>query len=229
MDLNIITTRRSIRTFDGRPLEPEHRAQLEVFARGITNPYGIPVTFAFFDAAQNGLSSPVITGETLYMTAKVPRAEHAEEAYGISFEKLVLAAWELGIGTTWIGGTMDRALFERVCEVGEGEMMCCMTPLGYPAARMSLREAAMRKGIGADKRMDAAELFFAGDFATPLRDMEPAVAEALKAVQWAPSAVNRQPWRVVRVGDDFHFFEKRDLAGGGRYRWDVQKIDVGIA
>ena len=59
--------------------------------------------------------------------------------------------------------------------------------------------------------------------------MEPAVADALKAVQWAPSAVNRQPWRVVRVGDDFHFFEKRDLAGGGRYRWDVQKIDVGIA
>lgn len=27
---------------------------------------------------------------------------------GYSFEKLVLFAWSLGIGTVWIGGTMKR-------------------------------------------------------------------------------------------------------------------------
>ena len=48
---------------------------------------------------------------------KVP---HAEEAYGYSFEKLVLYAWSLGIGTTWIGGTMKRELFEKAAGLADG-------------------------------------------------------------------------------------------------------------
>ena len=76
--------------------------------------------------------------------------------------------------------------------------MCCVSPLGYPAKKMSLREAAMRKGIGADKRLPEKDIYFNGDFATPLIAESTDIADALKAVRWAPSAVNRQPWRVVR-------------------------------
>jgi len=38
--------------------------------------------------------------------------------------------------------------------------MPCVSPLGYPAEKMSLRETLMRKGIQADKRMDFDRLFF---------------------------------------------------------------------
>ena len=229
MDITTYTTRRSVRTFDGNPLGAEDRAALETFAHTITNPYGIPVTFIFMDAAEHRLDSPVITGEHLYVAGIVPQVPHAEEAYGISFERLVIRAWEMGIGTTWIGGTFDRAHFEEEVQVADGQFMCCATPLGYPAKKMSLREAAMRKGIGADKRLPEGEIFFDGNFATPLAPVGDEVADALTAVRWAPSAVNRQPWRVVRCGNAFHFYEKRDKAGAGRYRWDVQRIDVGIA
>ena len=53
--------------------------------------------------------------------------------------------------------------------------------------------------------------------------------EALEAVRLAPSAVNKQPWRVVVTENVVHFYEKHSggyVSGGG---WDMQKIDMGIA
>ena len=50
----------------------------------------------------------------------------------------------------------------------------------------------------------------------------------IACVRFAPSAVNKQPWRIVVDGDKVHFYEKRSkgyVADG----WDVQKIDMGIA
>ena len=55
------------------------------------------------------------------------------------------------------------------------------------------------------------------------------LGELIEMVRWAPSAVNKQPWRVV-IGDGcFHFYEKRDRGYEGPSTGDLQKIDVGIA
>jgi nitroreductase len=75
----------------------------------------------------------VITGEKLYVAGKVEKGPYADVAFGYSFERLVLYAWSLGIGTTWIGGTMKRELFEKAAGLSDGEMMPCVSPLGYPA------------------------------------------------------------------------------------------------
>ena len=93
---------------------------------------------------------------------------HAEEAFGFSFEKILLFAETMGLGSTWIAGTMDRPAFEKAMELKEGEVMPCISPLGYPAKKLSIREAMMRKGVGADKRMPAEKLFFDGSFDKPL-------------------------------------------------------------
>lgn len=103
-ELKRIKARRSVRTFDGTPLSAEHLEKLNAYIRTIENPYGIPVGFSLLDKEKYGLSSPVITGETMYAAAKVKAVPHSEEAFGYSFEQLVLYARSLGIGTTWIGG-----------------------------------------------------------------------------------------------------------------------------
>ena len=108
------------------------------------------------------MSSPVLSGESLYVAGKVDRVPCADLAFGFAFEKLVLYAWSLGIGTTWIGGTMKREVFERAAGLAQGEMMPCVSPLGYPAERRSLRETMMRKGVGADSRLPAEKIFFDG-------------------------------------------------------------------
>ena len=228
--LNIIRGRRSVRTFDGNPVSPEDRERLEQYIRTITNPFGVPVRFVLLDAKEYGLSSPVLSGETLYAAGIVDRVPHAEEAYGYAFEKLVLYAWSLGIGTTWIGGTMKRDVFERAAGLQEGEMMPCVSPLGYPAKKRSLRETMMRRGVGADTRYPAERIFFDGlwDRALPA-DRQAALGELTEMIRWAPSAVNRQPWRIVAADHCFHFYEKRDKGYINEKTGDLQKIDVGIA
>ena len=48
-------------------------------------------------------------------------------------------------------------------------------------------------------------------------------------VRLAPSAVNRQPWRVVREGTDYHFYLKHDKGYVSSATGDLQKVDMGIA
>ena len=230
--MNIFETikhRRSVRTFDETALRPEDAQKILEFAEKLENPYDLPVTWKLLDAKRYGLSSPVIVGTDTYIAGKMRRAPHAEEAFGYTFEKVVLFAENLGVGTTWIAGTMNRDAFEKAMEVAEGEIMPCVSPLGYPAKKMSLRESVMRKGVKADKRFEFGELFFDGSFDKPLtREGAGRLVELLEAVSLAPSAVNKQPWRVVLCGEKAHFYEKqsRGYDNGG---WDIQKIDMGIA
>ena len=92
---------------------------------------------------------------------------YAEVAFGYSFEKVVLYAWSIGIGTVWIGGTMNREKFEKAAGLKDDEMMPCISPLGYPAAKHSIKETLMRKGVGADTRFPAEKIFFENSFFLP--------------------------------------------------------------
>lgn len=227
---DIIMQRKSVRTYDGQGLKDEDRKRILEYIETIKNPYGIPVTFQLLDAKEYGLSSPVLSGEQLYAAAKVEKTVHAEEAFGYSFEKLVLYAWSLGVGTVWIGGTMNRSVFEKALGLKENEMMPCVSPLGYPAKRRSVRESLMRKGVKADDRMRFQELFFDGSLETPLTVQKAGnAANALEMVRWAPSAVNKQPWRIIVKEDTYHFYEKKDKGYVSDAAGDLQKIDVGIA
>lgn len=226
----LIRERRSVRTYDERPLASEDLQKLREWIDRIDNPYDVPVTFTLLDAKEHGLSSPVLCGDTLYVGGKLKPADHWNEAFGYAFEKLVLAAQSLGLGTVWIGGTMNRAIFEKAMALEDGEVMPCVTPVGYTAAKMSIREGLMRKGVKADWRMPFEELFFDGAWDTPLTAQKAgALAYPLEMVRLAPSAVNKQPWRAVVMKDTVHFYLKRNRDFAIGKSGDMQKIDVGIA
>ncbi len=229
-DLESIRSRRSVRTFDGSPLHPEDAQKVMDFAGNADNPYGIPVTWKLLDAKEDGLKCPVITGTDTFIAGKMRVVPHAEEAFGYAFERIVLYAESLGLGTTWIAGTMDRNAFEKAMDLEEGEVMPCVSPLGYPAKKMSLREILMRKGVRADSRIDFGKLFFDGDFGKPLTEEKAgALKDAFEAVRLAPSAVNKQPWRAVLCENKVHFYEYPTPGYVTESGWDLQKIDMGIA
>lgn len=220
--------RKSVRTYDGRNLTAEDREKLEACAKAASNPFGIQVDFVFMDAEKYGLSSPVLTGEKLYVAGMVDKVPYSDVAFGYSMEALVLYAWSLGIGTVWIGGTMKRENFEKAAGLTEGRRMPCISPLGYPAAKRAIKETLMRKGVKADDRKPAGELFFDGDWETPLAESG-AVRRALELVRWAPSAVNKQPWRIIRKDGAYHFYLRHDKGYVSDETGDMQKIDMGIA
>ena len=228
--MEAVRSRRSVRSFDGRALPPETLDRILKAAESAETPYGLPITWRVLSAKEHGLSSPVITGADAYIAGKLRRVPHAGEAFGFAFERVVLLAASMGVGTTWIAGTMNRPAFERAMELAEGEVMPCVSPLGYPAKTMSFRESMMRKGVRADTRLPFEALFFDGGFDRPLGPEKAAdLAEALEMVRWAPSAVNKQPWRVVVAGDAVHFYEKQTRGFVAPDGWDMQKIDMGIA
>lgn len=226
----LVRARRSVRTFDGKCLHSEDLEKLSSFMAELKNPYGIPVECKLLDAKQQALKCHVVSGTDLYVGAKAKRVPHIEEAFGYSFEMLVLYAQSLGIGTVWVGGTMDRAAFERAMELKADEMMPCMSPLGYPAKKMSIKENMMRKGIKADSRNSFETMFFDGTFGIPLTpEKAGSLAHPLEMVRWAPSAVNKQPWQVVVKENAVHFYLKHTRGFVSEAAGDMQKIDMGIA
>ena len=80
--LRTIRERKSVRTFDGEPVSAEDREKIEQYIRTIENPFGVPVRFVLLDAGAHGLSSPVLSRESLYIAGIVSKVPHAEEAFG---------------------------------------------------------------------------------------------------------------------------------------------------
>lgn len=247
---NLICGRKSVRTYNGVPLLEEDIRKLEKYMKTLDsplenpaenpaknsvenpakNPFGVSVVFRILNAKKEGLSSPVVLGTDTYVGAKVPRMPNSEIAFGYDFERFVLYAHSLGIGTVWLAATIDRPAFEKAMEVEENEVMPAVTPIGYSAAKRSVRETLMRKALKADERLSFESLFFKESFSTPLTQSDAGTfKEALEMVRLAPSAGNKQPWRAVVCGDTVHFYEKKAKSLSQNPLGDIQKVDIGIA
>ena len=88
----------------------------------------------------------------------------------------------------------------------------------------------MRKSIRADERLPFEELYSDGSFENPLTAEKAGdLAQPLEMVRWAPSAVNKQPWRAAVCDGAVHFYLKRSKGFGHSATLDMQRIDVGIA
>ncbi len=224
----MIRNRKSVRSFNGKPLSDGDKSSLESYVMSLENPFGVPVTFRVLDVKENNLSSPVVIGADTYLAAKVKMAGHYEIALGYSFEKACLYALSLGLGTVMLAASINRSTFEKVMDIQKDEVLPAASPVGYPADKRSMREVLMRKGLRADDRMPFNKLFFDKTFESGLTKEKAGVySEALEMVRLAPSAVNKQPWRAVVDGERVHFYEyktMKEYAGG-----DLQKVDVGIA
>lgn len=237
-----IKNRRSVRTYDKRKVDLCVREEIMAYAEGLENPLGPKVMFRFLDKASDPKGDKlgtygIIKGAELYVGAKIHDEEYAPEALGYDFEKLVLYLTSIGLGTCWLGGTFNRGAFAEAMEVKDDEIFTIVSPVGYAADKMSLTEKLMRKGSGGDNRLPWEELFFkAGSvdgsdtgFGTPITKADAGeYASVLEMVRWAPSAVNRQPWRIVMKDGAFHFYQAGIKADDGS-SVQMHRIDMGIA
>lgn len=226
-----IKNRRSVRTFSDTPVTKEDLELIVEKIKGIKTPFGLTPFFKILDKKNDHLSSPVITGgDNYYIGAKTKPEENWELAYGYAFGELCLLLEELGIGTTIIGGTFNRKAFEKAMNLTEEEIMPLATPIGYVAQTPSVREKLMRKAVRADKRLDFESIYYKDDFNHSLSKEEAVLfSEALDLMRLSPSAVNKQPWRVVLKDGVIHFYKYLNSQLSERASIDVQKIDVGIA
>jgi nitroreductase len=174
----------------------------------------------------------VIKNAHLFLAGMISPAPMSACDYGYCKEKLILKAAELGLGTCWLGGTFAISAFGQAAGMRRNELLPTISPVGVPAEHRSLTERVMRGFAGSDRRLAWSSLFFDGDAATPLPpEKAGSYREALENVRLAPSASNKQPWRIVydKSENTFLFYLSRTF--GYKHLRDVslQEIDMGIA
>jgi hypothetical protein len=136
------------------------------------------------------------------------------------------------LGTCWLGGTFKAGKFAQAVNLQEDQILPTVSPIGYPAEEKSLTEKIMRRIAGSDHRKPWSDIFFANDFATPLtRGQTGKYSEALENLRLAPSASNKQPWRILLnpAKKVFHFYLSRATSYKFLRLVSLQDIDMGIA
>ncbi len=242
--IQTITARFSCRTYSGEPLsETELRRLQEAAGAMTTGPFGTRLRFLLAPAApgdENALRRPgtygMIRGPSAFLVGAAMRGPMYLEDYGWALERLVLDATALGLGSCWIGGVFSRGTFARRIRAVRGERIPAVVSVGRVADMERALDGMVRRAAGGSRRKPWETLFFDGDFRRPL-DAEKVRpwAVPLEMVRWAPSASNRQPWRVVRGTGAWHFFIHRTPNYPPRIGRlllgieDLQRVDAGIA
>ena len=113
-----------------------------------------------------------------------------EEKLGYFGEYLVLEATCLGLGTCWVGGSFDKT--SPALNVNDDELLSCVIPIGSVAEETGFKEKFIRRM--AHGKVKPLEYFYKADATPPQWFMD-----GIKAVQRAPSAVNRQKYKFEYI------------------------------
>ena len=233
--INLIKERTSTRTYDGRGLEKEHFHELNAYLDKVNQEIKIKVRFKIVSNLGTGKEETrklgtygFIQGANTYIIGIMDKDDNDALEFGYIFEKIILFATDLGVQTCWLGGTFSKGNLTELAALNENEFIAIISPVGYKKGKMRVFETAIRTSAGSDKRKPWNELFFNKSM-QPLSEDEAGEFKApLEMVRLGPSASNKQPWRIIKDENMFHFFICRNK-GYGIIGYDLQKNDAGIA
>ncbi len=240
----LIKQRFSCRSFLSQPVKEQTRQRLIDYAAALQRgPFGTQMRFelvAAHEKDQKALKNlgtyGFIKGATGFIIGVIQDDEKNLEDFGYLMESIILFAMDIGLSTCWLGGTFTKSSFSERVSPRPGELIPAVIALGYCAKQPRRFDAIVRNSAGADRRLSWEQLFFDSRFGVPLsREVAGDYAKALEMVRRAPSASNKQPWRIIKDGNMWHFFLQR--TPGYREQWlvrlftvaDLQPIDMGIA
>jgi len=197
-----IVVRHSCRTYTGREVEPALLDRLEDVCEGLRVPgvARVEVMRAVPDAVFTGVVGSygrVLGSPSALLMIGREAGPAVQESVGYMGEAAILEATSLGLGTCWIAGFFDRPLASALLPLERGEKVWAVSPVGYAHVRARAGERMLKRMVSAHKRRPVEEI-------APGFDPEtwPAwAAEGARLARAAPSAGNRQPWRLDLEAD----------------------------
>ncbi|QEE17225.1 nitroreductase family protein [Promethearchaeum syntrophicum] len=237
----IIKSRTSIRTFNSDLLANEDKKKILDILKdtNLNTPFNEQEQHCRFEIVELESKSPeekrklgtygFITGANQFIIGITRKSEYVKEEFGYIFEKLILEFTKQGFGTCWLGGTFNRENYAKIIDMKENEYILCISPIGIPANSRRMSDKLIRNAIKASKRKKWNTLFFEDDFSIPLtKNNAEKYAIPLEMLRLAPSAGNKQPWRILKEKNTntFHFYWK--IGKNLNYN-KLHKIDMGIA
>jgi len=215
--LEAIDLRRSRRRFLAVSVDKDKAEKLHSLAQEYSRIDGIRFELIFNNGdAFNGLrrSYGLFSGVNNYALLLGRQNDFTVmEQLGYYGELFTLHAVAMGLDTCWVGGSFSRVL----CPVtlSDNEIIYCAIVFGSTAAQLSMKEKLIYKFV--HRKTKSLEEMITGD--APYPDW---FLNGIRAVQKAPSALNRQP--VL-----FSCKEGAARAGINNMRDIGSVIDMGIA
>jgi hypothetical protein len=240
---DLIEARFSCRSYRDTPIAAATQRQLaERVAAAQVGPLGGAMRFELLASGEDdadalrGLGTyGFIRNPAGFLVGAVRQSPTMFEDFGYLMEVLVLAATDLGLGTCWLGGTFTHSRFCDRIRCGPGEVVPAVVSVGYISETPRLLDRLSRRTVGANHRLPWDRLFFDGQFGRPLSpEAAGPYATPLEMVRQGPSASNKQPWRLVRTGEAWHFYLQRtrrypSVWASAFVPGDLQRMDLGIA
>jgi hypothetical protein len=235
--IELIRQRNSCRSFTGQAIDPEKIVLLNLFINQINeDAVADGIRFQLTERQTVAGQKPeklgtygMIAGASAYFAGVITKTEDQVWRFGFLFEKVILFASDLGLATCWLGGSFNRTDFGRKVVLTEKEYIPIISPVGYAREKRTIVDQLVRMAASSSTRKAWSELFFQPDGITPLdRELAGSWSVPLEMVRLAPSASNKQPWRVLRDESGFSFFLAR-TRGYPALQFDMQMSDIGIA
>jgi nitroreductase len=223
----IIKMRNSVRSYENTEISKEEKEKLKAYLDEINNSEGIFGGRVRIELVQKRDGEKevklgtygVIKGANYYLAVAYKKSSYDLEDLGFLFEKVILYCTSLGLGTVWLGGTFNKGNFAKAIQLQADETFSIVSPVGIEAKEKSI--IAKMFGSSSSKRKDFSQICFNENFDTPLKyEDAKEYSEVLEMVRLAPSAVNKQPWRILKEGNNYHIY-----SDGKR---DINRIDIGI-
>jgi len=235
--IELIRKRTSWRSYSAVEIGPEIEDELNSFMSGLPSPpFGSDARFGLVDAEAPERGEilgtyGVIRGAGKFIAGAVIKGGRDYEDYGYLMESIILHATSLGLGTCWLGGTFRRSRFAAAMKLRENERMPAVCAVGFMAGKRTVVDRLFRTGAGSAGRKGRDEIFFDGEFGVPLDEGSTGPYDVpFEMVRLAPSASNKQPWRIVADDGTFHFFLTRNRGYDRLIKAaDLQRVDMGIA
>lgn len=235
--MDVMRARHSVRTYQPFPLREKDK---KILIESMETVSGDGQRLAWFEQPPGDIlverlgTYGVIKGANTFLVGVLPKGgkEDKDTAvnFGWRFEQVILKATELGLGTCWLGGTFNPRTFARDINLQSDEQIVMVSPVGFAIDSKHFIDEVFTQAADSSSRLPWDSLFFTDYPGTPLSEKQAgAHAQALTMVQLAPSAVNTQPWRVMRDARGFHFYGL-DVRYYGIKRIDfLRNNDMGIA
>lgn len=236
--IDIIKERTSVRSYQkNQPLTEDTINKISDYIDPVKGPFEAKVTLKVLDSRNIDKDSDIklgtygiIKGTSTFIVSSVKKDIKSLRNLGYVLEKVILYSTSLGLGTCWLGGTFKRSEFAKTIPMEEDELMPIVSPLGYPSEKRGLVESLMRIAAGSNKRKSWSELFYNKSFSASLtEDASEEFKVPLEMLRLAPSASNKQPWRVLKEGRNFHFYLAHTPGYSSSLGYDIQQVDIGIA
>lgn len=137
------------------------------------------------------------------------------------FHGLVLFLVSKGLQTCWVGASFKHDDIIQAGGVKEDEIVPAIAFVGYQKVNKNGErqkhtfEKIMLKGLKPHNRHPIEEFGFLHDFNTPLTEETAGIFyDALNIAKLAPSAQNKQSWRVIVADENtIHFYVEKSLMG----------------